>query len=137
MKDYLDRPAVLEAMILLQLGLHYNELDKNVKNFEEKCTQLEKSGGVEVDTEILVPFVTNREKYKNAPNYLPKTILLRNGKIMIMRKGNNIVKYEDNQLANLILCEPWRLDADLDELEGNLEVCRMAEMRRKEVLPYS
>ena len=99
-------------MILLQLGLHYNELDKNVKNFEEKCTQLEKSGGVEVDTEILVPFVTNREKYKNAPNYLPKTILLRNGKIMIMRKGNNIVKYEDNQLANLILCEPWRLDAE-------------------------
>ena len=35
-KDYLDRPAVLEAMILLQLGLHYNELDKNVKNFQEK-----------------------------------------------------------------------------------------------------
>ena len=136
-KDYLDRPAILEAMVLLQLGLHYNELDKNVKNFKEKCIELEKNGGVEVDTEILVPFVTNREKFKNAPNYLPKAILLKNGKVLSMRKGETIIKYEENGLANIILCEPWRQDIDLGEMEGNEEVCRMAEMRRKEILPYS
>ena len=117
--------------------MHYNELDKNSKNFEEKCIQLKKSGGREVDTEILVPFVTNRERFKNSPNYLPKTILLTNGKVMRMRKGENIVKYEENQLANVILCEPLRQDSDLDELEGKFEVSRMAEMRKKEILPYN
>ena len=136
-KDYLDRPAILEAMVLLQLGIHYNELDKNMKNFKEKCIELEKNGGVEVDTEILVPFVTNREKFKNAPNYLPKAILLKNGKVLSMRKGETIIKYEENGLANIILCEPWRQDIDLGEMEGNEEVCRMAELRRKEILPYS
>ena len=136
-KDYRDRPAILEAMVLLQLGLHYNEMDKNGKNFEEKRMQLEKSGGVEVDTEIIVPLITNRDKFKNAPEYLPKTILLTSGKVLIMRKGKNIVKYEENKLANVILCEPWREDSDFNELEGNCEVYSMTEMRRKEILPYS
>ena len=124
-------------MVLLQLGLHYNEMDKNGKNFEEKCMQLKKSEGIEVDTEILVPFITNRDKFKNAPDYLPKTILLTSGKVLSMRKGKNIVKYEENQLANVILCEPWREDIDLDKLEGNCEVYRKTEMRKKEILPYS
>ena len=44
--------------------------------------------------------------------------MLTNGKGMSMRKGENIVKYEENQLANMILCEPLRQDSDLDELEG-------------------
>ena len=115
----------------------YNEMDKNGKNFEEKCMQLKKSEGIEVDTEILVPFITNRDKFKNAPDYLPKTILLTSGKVLSMRKGKNIVKYEENQLANVILCEPWREDIDLDKLEGNCEVYRKTEMRKKEILPYS
>ena len=56
---------------------------------------------------------------------------------MSMRKGENIVKYEENQLANVILCEPWRQDSYLDKLEGKFEVCRMAEIRKKEILPSS
>ena len=98
-----------------------------------------KNNGIEADTDYLVPLVTNRERFPNAPEYLPKYILLNNNRILVLKRKMKVVKFKNptEPLTALLLCEPWRSFEDLDVFENDPELIKNAFLRRKEVLPYS
>ena len=61
-------------------------LEKTNPNYAKKIEQLQLSGGVEVDLDNMVPLITNRIRFPDAPRYLPKLILIRNKKILVLKE---------------------------------------------------
>ena len=104
-------------------------------NYDEKVKELKKNGGIEEATEILVPLVTNRERYKNTPNHLPMYLLIRGKKILVLKKKASILKYNNpnTDMTSLVLYEPWRKPEDMDNLETDDVIVKNAKERRKEV----
>jgi hypothetical protein len=94
---------------------------------------------VQASTDILVPFVTNRDRYPDAPKYLPKYILMNETKILELKESQTILKYDNTSkpLTILLLCEPWRSFEDIDIFLTDLKMIKKAFSRRKEALPYS
>ena len=97
------------------------------------------SGGVESSTEMFVPLVTNRDRYPDAQRYLPKFILINKKKILVLKKGLNVIKCKalSEPLTALILCEPWRAPEEFDNYEKDPEIIQMAISRFKQILPLS
>ena len=114
-------------------------MERSNQNFGKKLEELRLSGGIEVELTNLVPLVTNRERFPTAPQYLPKLILIRDQKILILKRFVNVAKFRkaEDPFSNLLLCEPWRSVEDLSKLENNMEASRKALKRRKELLPFS
>ena len=114
-------------------------LEKTNPNYAKKIEQLQLSGGVEVDLDNMVPLITNRIRFPDAPRYLPKLILIRNKKILVLKKKENVVKFKNGNvpLTDLLLCEPWRNAEDINNLEINPTVMEEAKKRRKDVMPFS
>ena len=85
--------------------------------------------------------VTNRDKFKDAPKFLPEYILIKNKKILILKKNPNVIKFKDaaEPMTALILAEPWRDPEELDEYEINQdsEDVKKARLRIKQMLPSS
>ena len=104
-------------------------------NYEEKVQELEKHGGIEEATDILVPLVTNRDRYKNAPKHLPMYLLIRGKKILVLKKKASILKYSNpnTDMTSLVLYEPWRNPEDMNNLETDEVIVKNAKGRRKEV----
>jgi hypothetical protein len=98
---------------------------------------LRKSEGIEASTDVFVPLETNRTKYPNAPLFLPKFLLIGGIKILILLKNPNIVKFNQSSLplTSLLLCEPWRVGADFDEMEHDQILLESVISRRKKILP--
>ena len=114
-------------------------LEKTNPNYAKKIEQLQLSGGVEVDLDNMVPLITNRIRFPDAPRYLPKLILIRNKKILVLKEKENVVKFKNGNvpLTDLLLCEPWRNAEDINNLEINPTVMEEAKKRRKDVMPFS
>ena len=117
----------------------FRVLEKTNPNYAKKIEQLQLSGGVEVDLDNMVPLITNRIRFPDAPRYLPKLILIRNKKILVLKKKENVVKFKNGNvpLTDLLLCEPWRNAEDINNLEINPTVMEEAKKRRKDVMPFS
>ena len=94
----------------------FRDLAASNTNYDIKRGELINNGGVEASTDILVPFVTNRDKYPDAPKHLPKYILMNETKILELKDTETILKYENptESLTILLLCEPWRAFQDFD-----------------------
>ena len=114
-------------------------LEKTNPNYAKKIEQLQLSGGVEVDLDNMVPLITNRIRFPDAPRYLPKLILIRNKKILVLKEKENVVKFKNGNvpLTDLLLCEPWRNAEDINNLEINPTVMEEAKKRRKDLMPFS
>jgi hypothetical protein len=104
-----------------------------------KVNELIKSGGVESPTENFVPLVTNRDRYPDAPRYLPNYILINKKKILALKKKLNVVKFKDHSepITALFLCEPWRAAEEFDNYEVEPRMIEMAMLRMKQILPFS
>ena len=134
-KDYMDRPLLAEPIIGSQFGAHYRELEDSNKNYDEKLSELKKLGGIQASTDIIVTLITNREKYpQNKIENLPSYILIRNKKILVLKKNKNILKYNnpETDLTSLLLFEPWRKPEDIGNLEEDPEIVRSAKRRGEE-----
>ena len=107
--------------------------------YKEKMNELRNNGGVEASTSKFVPLVTNRERYPQAPRFLPELILIGNNKIIALKKNPNAVKFKNGgqQIATLVLAEPWRDPAEFDTLEIDQEVLIKANLRIKQMIPMS
>ena len=114
-------------------------LERDNPNYEKKIEELSLTGGIQLDTEIFVPLITNSLKFPNAPKFLPKLILIRNNKILILKKKTNVVKFKNpkDPMTNLLLCEPWRSSDDFSQFEENPELLKEALKRRKLLMPFS
>lgn len=114
-------------------------MEKSNLIYNEKVQELKRTGGVESSTEQFVPLVTNQDRFPDAPRFLPKYILIQGGKILVLKKKPNVVKFKDaaGHLTPLILCEPWRLSQEMDDFENNIELCKLASLRFKKILPLS
>lgn len=108
-------------------------------NYQEKVKELERLGGIEADTEKLVSLVTNRERFPDAPAFLPKFILINSHKVLVLKKHRNIVKFKNRSsaLTSLILCEPFTSSEQLNEFENDVNMIDNAVIRMKEILPLS
>ena len=137
-KEYKTRPERVEPLTILQLGLHYRDLEKTA-SYADKVEELKKTGSIQLATENLIPLVTNSYKYPNSLEHLPQFILFSNDKIKILKKKTNIIKltHPSEAMLNTLLCEPWRKEEDFDQFEEDLEVEETAKIRRKKILPYS
>ena len=114
-------------------------LEKTNPNYAKKIEQLQLSGGVEVDLDNMVPLITNRIRFPDAPRYLPKLILIRNKKILVLKEKENVVKFKNGNvpLTDLLLCEPWRNAEDINNLEINPTVMEEAKKQQKDLMPFS
>jgi hypothetical protein len=114
-------------------------LEKDNVNYQEKVNELKCLGGIEADTENLVPLVTNSERFPDVPAFLPKFILINNHKILVLKKNKNIVKFKNKSspLTSLILCEPFTSSDQLNQFEMNSTMINNAVLRMKEILPFS
>ena len=141
MKQYTHRPESADYLCLLQSGVHYRDLEISNANYKQKVKELEESGGTLESTENLVIVVTKTNRFPEAPTFLPQYILLRNMKILTLKKKENVVNYSNNEnnenLTNLILVEPWRSPGDLDWMELDLELIEDVIRRKKLILPLS
>ena len=114
------------------------ELETSNPNYSQKLKELKDSGGTLAATENLVRLVTNKNRFPEAPNFLPQYILLRNMRILTLKKKENVVNYSNNEnLTNLILVEPWRSPDDLDWIERDLELFEDVMRRKRLILPLS
>lgn len=118
---------------------NFRSLAKDNVNYQEKVKELKRLGGIEADTENLVPLVTNSERFPDAPAFLPKFILINNHKILVLKKHRNVVKFKNksSSLTSLILCEPFTSSEQLNEFENNSNMINNAVVRMKEILPLS
>ena len=96
-------------------------------------------GGIDPDTEKLVPLVTNNERFPDAPTFLPKFMLINNHKILALKKKKNVVKFKNKSIAltSLILCEPFTSSDQLNVFENDTYMINNAVLRMKEILPFS
>ena len=138
-KDYRGRPFKMDPLILLQKCVHYKDLDESNVNYKIKLAELINNHGIEASTDILVPLVTNRDKYPDAPSHLPKYILINEEKILELKESETVMKYENASelLTVFLLCEPWRAYEEFDDFENDPTMIRKALLRRKEALPFS
>ena len=115
------------------------DLETSNANYKEKLEELEQSGGILAATDNLVSLVTNRSRFPGAPAFLPQFLLLKNKKILTLKKKMNIVKYQNRKqdLTNLLLVEPWRYPEDLDWMEGEGDLAADVSRRKKLILPHS
>ena len=83
--------------------------------------------------------MTNRERYPDAPEHLPKYILVNETKILELKDTQTILKYENpsEPLTILLLCEPWRAFQDFEIFLNDPTMIKNASLRRKEALPQS
>ena len=104
-----------------------------------KLAELIINGGVLADTEEMVKLVTNETRFPHADVYLPKFLLLENQKILVLKKKQNVLKFDNPgaEFTTLLLCEPWRIPEDFDQLEADPEVMSKAKLRMKKLLPFS
>ena len=137
-KEYRDRPLKMEPLMLLQKCVHYRDLKESNVNYKNKLAELRNNEGIEVSTDILIPMVTNRERYPHAPTHLPKYILIEE-KILELKESETVLKYENTSepLTIFLLCEPWRFYEEYDLFERNPTMILEAFLRRKEALPFS
>ena len=100
---------------------------------------LKSYGGIDPDTDKLVPLVTNRERFPDAPQFLPKFILINNHKIVVLKKERNVVKFKNKSIAltSLILCEPFTSSDQLNDFENDNDVVKNCVLRLKQILPFS
>ena len=65
---------------------------------------------------------------------MPSYILIRNKKILVLKKNKNILKYNnpETDLTSLLLFEPWRKPEDIGNLEEDPEIVRSAKRRGEE-----
>ena len=65
-------------------------------------------------------------------------MLLKNKKILTLKKNKNIVKFTNpnDKLTDLILCEPWREPTDFDTFESDAGMIKNATMRKIKMLPF-
>ena len=101
--------------------------------------ELRNNGGVEASTSKFVPLVTNRERFPQAPLFLPELILIGNKKIIQLKKNPTAVKFKNGgqPMATLVLAEPWRDPKEFDTLEMDPEVLIKATLRIKQMIPLS
>ena len=106
-------------------------------NYQVKAKELERLGGIEADTEKLVPLITNSERFPDAPAFLPKFILINSHKILVLKQNRNVVKFKNqsSELTSLLLCEPFTSTEQLDEFENDSNMINNAVLRMKEILP--
>ena len=135
-KDYKGRPSVLDALVLLQMAIHYKELLSTNKNYMIKLKELENSDGIQVAVKSLIPLVTDQDRFPSAPSHLPEFILINRKKILQLKCKENIVKFTDpsEPLTTLMLCCPWSSSEDIDKFGNSSEVLKDAILRRDEIL---
>ena len=114
-------------------------MEKTNPNYIKKVQELKKTGGIISSTDILVPLVTNRDRFPNADKFLPKFILLSNDSVLELKTKPFIIKYKEacKPLTMLILFESWRTPTELDAMEGDPELVRAAFLRKREVFPFA
>lgn len=112
-------------------------LEKQNPCYEEKKQELRRNGGVEASTSMFVPLVTDRDRFPQAPRFLPAYMLIGNKKIIVQKKQLNVVKFKDGgePIATLVLVEPWREAQEFDKLIGDQEVLTKAQLRLKQMIP--
>ena len=124
-------------LIIGLLMVYYRNLRKDNANYKKKIEELTAMGGTQVSTDIFTPLVTNRERFPNAPEYLPHYILI-NDTILVLKKNSSVLKYSDPEedMTNVILFEPWKKD-DFGEIIDHEDTVKKAKERRYEVFPFA
>ena len=85
----------------------------------------------------MVPLITNRDRYRDADAFLPKFILINQTKILVLKKHRNVVSFNANANAILMLCEPHTASEPFYQFENDNHIKSNATLRMKEILPFS
>ena len=136
-KDYKGRPSLLNALLLLQMVIHYKELSTSNKNYETKLEELKKSGGTQSSVNRIIPLVTDRDKFPSAPEHLPEFILINGKKILQLKSKENIAVFQkpSEPLSIIILCCPWNSPDEIEKIKESSKSLEDAISRRNVILP--
>ena len=90
----------------------------NKRRYEEKKEELRANNGILGET--LTPVICDFDKYPDKTRFLPEMILLKNGVIMKIKSGGNVVRMIGSldHYGLRVLLEPFKNEQDLaNEIE--------------------
>ena len=137
-RKYELKPDIINHLLIGQMATHFDLFDNRTRNIEVLKNELEANAGIKFGT-LQIPLITNTEKYQDElqnVRYLPELILLKNGKILKLKKKPKVIlPIGDLDNTGLrILCEPYQSEQQLED-EEDLPAINILTERLKEVFP--
>ena len=118
-KAYTFKPEAVDHLTGGQFAHMFGYLDKrNKRRYEEKKEELRANNGILGET--LTPVICDFDKYPDKTRFLPEMILLKNGVIMKIKSGGNVVRMIGSldHYGLRVLLEPFKNEQDLaNEIE--------------------